>query len=476
MSSAAVYSIAVLPGGDLVAGGSFETVGGVLADSVARWNGTSWSAFGSGMCGVVVALTVMPGGDLVACSGRTIARRSGGSWSVLGFDFDDIWAAAALPGGDLVVAGGFTSIAGVPANHIARWNGTSWSPLGAGTDDLVMSLLALPDGSVVAAGNFTHAGGILLNHVARWDGANWSALGGTGSIYVDALARLPGGDLIAGSTSGVSRWNGTAWSAVGSGLGTVKAVAVLPGGDLVAAGDGFIVQWNGSAWSLLGVVPGTVCALAVLPSGDLVAAGAFATVNGVQAYNIARWGGSAWRPVATGVQGQIAALATLADGDLVAGGGFLATPNNVSAYVVRLTTTCAASVTAFGNSCNGPSGPVTLTADSLPWTGSVFRTTATGLSPAALAFGVVGFSSPAVPLSLIHPAGLPGCDLLASTDLVLFLVPSAGTASCQFLLPASAVWAGTLLNNQVVQLELDPQFALVSISSSNALSLRVGTF
>ena len=481
-SSNAVYSLCELPGGDLVAGGSFATMGGVLADSVARWNGTSWSAFGTGMNGVVVALATLPDGSFVACSSNTVARRSGGSWSLLGSANGEVSAVTCLPNGDIVVGGYMTAIAGIPVNHVARWNGTSWSPMGSGLDGLVMALLTLPNGDVVAGGNFSTAGGTWVQHIARWDGSTWSPMAsGTGSIWVQSLARLLNGDLVAMTDNGIMRWNGSSWSPLGAVGGSqpfnVGALTTLPDGDIVAARGDFIGRWNGSAWIPLGPVGGLVYALATLPDGDLVAGGWFLAVGGVSANFLARWNGTTWSALSTGANDSVYALTALPDGDLVAGGRFLGTPGNVSAYVARLTTTCPAVVAAFGSSCNGPSGPVALTANSLPWTGSAFRATATGLSPTALAFSLVGYSSPNVPLSLIHPAGISGCDLLASTDLVLFLVPTAGTAVSEFLLPPNGpVFAGTILKNQVLQLELGPQFSLVSISSSNGLSLTVGTF
>ncbi|HTE05015.1 MAG TPA: hypothetical protein VK824_02385 [Planctomycetota bacterium] len=42
----------------LYAGGAFISAGGVAANSIAKWNGTLWSALGSGVNGDVSALTV----------------------------------------------------------------------------------------------------------------------------------------------------------------------------------------------------------------------------------------------------------------------------------------------------------------------------------------------------------------------------------------------------------------------------------
>jgi hypothetical protein len=68
-----VWALAVLPNGDLVAGGDFTTAGGVAASYIARWSGTLWSPLGSGISGDVYALAVLPNGDLVAGGSFTIA-------------------------------------------------------------------------------------------------------------------------------------------------------------------------------------------------------------------------------------------------------------------------------------------------------------------------------------------------------------------------------------------------------------------
>ena len=36
-------------GGNLIAAGAFTNAGGVSVNNIAQWNGTSWSALGSGM-------------------------------------------------------------------------------------------------------------------------------------------------------------------------------------------------------------------------------------------------------------------------------------------------------------------------------------------------------------------------------------------------------------------------------------------
>ena len=62
-----IYAL-VVSGADLYAGGLFGTAGGTAANHIAKWNGTAWSALGSGMSGItryILALAVS-GSELYA--------------------------------------------------------------------------------------------------------------------------------------------------------------------------------------------------------------------------------------------------------------------------------------------------------------------------------------------------------------------------------------------------------------------------
>ena len=54
----AVFALAVDSSDNLYAGGSFTTAGGVTVNRIAKWNGTAWSALGSGLNSTVNALAV----------------------------------------------------------------------------------------------------------------------------------------------------------------------------------------------------------------------------------------------------------------------------------------------------------------------------------------------------------------------------------------------------------------------------------
>ncbi|MGP1345374.1 MAG: FG-GAP-like repeat-containing protein [Phycisphaerales bacterium] len=224
--SAGVDALAVFDDGSgpaLYAGGAFTTAGGVTVNRIARWDGSSWSALtgpgGTGVNSTVRALTVFDdgtgsalyaGGGFITAGGVTvnnIARWDGSEWSALtgpvGTGVSDQVNALAVfddGGGQALYAGGDFSAAGwigVPANKIAKWNGSIWSALtGPGgngiTDDretyAYISALTVFDNGAAASpglyvgGRFTTAGGVTVNHIARWDGNTWHALTGrTGS-------------------------------------------------------------------------------------------------------------------------------------------------------------------------------------------------------------------------------------------------------------------------------------------------------
>jgi hypothetical protein len=188
-----VFAITTMPNGDVVAGGAFAIAGGIQTGPIARWDGVAWSALGTGVTGAsgpgaVYAVAVLPNGDLIAggefaqagdAPASNIARWNGTSWSALGDGISagpsdaSVNALLVMPNGDLIVGGWFTSAGGVNANGIARWDGSSWSALGEGVTGgsvftIVHSLALLPNGDLVASGRFASAGGVPAQNIARW--------------------------------------------------------------------------------------------------------------------------------------------------------------------------------------------------------------------------------------------------------------------------------------------------------------------
>ena len=216
--------------------------------------------------------------------------------------------------------------------------------------------------------------------------------------------------------------------------------------------------------------------IVVLPDGTLVVAGQFGSIGGVAVDNIARWDGTAWSAYGSGTNGRVQSLTQLPNGDLLVGGSFTIVDGIGSPFLATLTTTCPATAVAYGTGCSLGAGPMNLTAAALPWAGTHFRATTTGMSGASLGFGILGFVAQATPLSLLHPAGSVGCDLLTNPDASSLLIPAGGSATMVFGMPADPVFVGVVVHGQILQALLDPQFQIVGVGSSNGLRLTLGMF
>jgi len=222
-----VRAVAKDASGNIYIAGDFTSVGKTVANRIAKWDGSAWSALGTGMNSIVFALA-----------------------------FDSA--------GNLYAGGSFTTAGGVPASYIAKWDGSAWSALGTGMNNTVNALAFDSAGNLYAGGSFTTAGGVPAKYIAKWNGSAWSALG-TGmnntvlALAVDSVSNLYAGGWFstAGglSVSNIAKWNGSAWSALGTGMNnTVNALAVDSAGNLYAGGaftaaggvpSSYIGKWSG---------------------------------------------------------------------------------------------------------------------------------------------------------------------------------------------------------------------------------------
>ncbi|MCD6116738.1 hypothetical protein J7K93_06975 [bacterium] len=112
--------------------------------------------------------------------------------------------------------------------------------------------------------------------------------------------------------------------------GNISAVTVY-GNDVYIAGTfstvsnlnaNYVAKWDGSSWYVLGSgMNSTVSCLAVDGSGNLYAGGTFTTAGGSSINHIAKWDGSSWSSLGTGTNGTVNAL-TINGSDIYAGGAF----------------------------------------------------------------------------------------------------------------------------------------------------------
>lgn len=374
--------------GQVYVGGNFASYEGVAAINIARWDGTSWSAIGKGLgqpdtegnligYGYVSALLVdgeqiYAGGDIGMADDQrvnAIAHWDGAKWQALGSGMTDNdyeateWGtvtALAKGNGLIYAAGRFLQAGGVAASHIAAWNGSQWSPLGAGILDpesewdVPVDALIVKGDTLYVGGSFRGVGGQPIPVLAQWRDNSWSqvgsgmsadslidqvyalALGADGSLYSGGQHQLVSGKRV----DHLARWDGTNWHSLYLGLNKalygaepaeVEAIVEDEAGRVFAAGLFGVAGGNkvknlamleNGVWHNIGESNDRIYALAL--DGDyLYVGGAFTEIGGIPANHIARWHrpSGQWSTLGNGINGYVNALA-VADGILYAGGGF----------------------------------------------------------------------------------------------------------------------------------------------------------
>ena len=344
--------------GQLIAGGGFKQIGEEERKAIARWDGSSWLPLDDGFQqieqpfplvfgAVVVALHIHQ--DQLIAAGRfdlagdtavnNIASWDGTEWSALGSglpledSFTEDVATLASFQGKLIAGGDFATVGGNEVNNIVAWDGTHWTAMQNGVDsELGGSVRALGEfqGALCVGGNFKIAGSVGVLNLARWDGTEWFRLadGMNGQrvlamqVYEDELV-LAGDFTTAGGLTAwhIAKWNGSSWSTLGDGItprdtGIVNSMAnydgkLIAGGWFNTAGHvsaSNIAQWDGDAWSAMG--GGTDFGVdALVPHGDsLIVGGRFTQAGGAPANYVARWNGSSWSPMGAGLDHFVSAL------------------------------------------------------------------------------------------------------------------------------------------------------------------------
>ncbi|HYE03210.1 MAG TPA: hypothetical protein VD963_08235, partial [Phycisphaerales bacterium] len=344
-------------GPDLVLAGSFTAAGGAPAQHVARWDGSAFAPLGGGLVPPVWSLGTYAGTLVAGEYGGTVRRWDGAQWLVLGGLSGHFQALLELDGA-LYAAGGLPWT-------VARWDGSAWAPTGIMSSGGSVRALGVFGGQMVAGGWFnsvSHEGSArTIPRLARWDGQGWhtvdGGLAGHGGqtrvlellsqgdrlYFSGEFTRVDGSNssgvaslgpdgwavysvgvtpagaslravavheevLHVGGTAGVARLVGGAWEHLGG--PPVYDLAVHEG-DLYAAGSGGIRRRAGETWQWLGQSDGGTIRVneAVFHDGQVFACGAFGSIGGIAAANVARWDGTQWHPLGSGVSGEATGLA-----------------------------------------------------------------------------------------------------------------------------------------------------------------------
>lgn len=343
--------------------------------------------------------SIRPLGRRIAAVATTVALAAGGLAlaSAPAHAVDDIWQSLGgglgqydykintmlVDGPDLYVGGVFTTIGGVTARSIARWDGTTWHALIANGESApgvfgeVRALAHAPGGGILVGGDFNGAGDGPGQNLVKWDGTSWSEFhGGTNrevndilvapddSVYITGNFGYVGVTLQASTAvEKIAKWDGSAWSALGGGLTSTAscpcqgASLALDGTDLYVGGtftnagsvvSAGIAKWNGSAWSAVGGGLGLqgqsndapdVTTVYVDSNHLLYVGGNFRKYTPFPLYNLVTWDGTSWADLGDGIQCNyetcVSDIEPYGTGILVTGGFSFAGPlqaNGVAAW------------------------------------------------------------------------------------------------------------------------------------------------
>jgi hypothetical protein len=327
---ATVWSLAVSEN-KVYAGGTFDSAGGIGVKCVAMWNGTNWSSLGTGVDSEI--------GDPEGSYDPTV-----------------VWALT-LYGQDLYAGGVFIKAGGESATNIARWDGTQWSPLDSGVSGGDVGFMvngeirsgwvnsvALDGDRLYAGGQFTNAGSLHVNNFAIWTANGWENAkrdfdGPPAKILPSGKQIYLGGSFTSSRHRRLNNiaWGNTKiWVPVGRGVNnSVLALSKIDnrlyaGGDFDIAGKmnaSSIAMWNGKKWSPLGSGKGNTIVdqssypglIAAAIGSNFYVAGEFRKAGEKKVQNIAKWNGTNWSGLGSGVPGQITQMTTVGSNLYVAG-------------------------------------------------------------------------------------------------------------------------------------------------------------
>jgi RHS repeat-associated protein len=324
--------------GTLVVSGAFTNAGGIIAKSLARFDGTNWYDFydpnaAPDLCGQS------------GCSGGVVA------WLIFDCgtsDFcNEVFDSATIRGQEVFASGHFKDLGNLDGKNdfTARWDGNRWRSWSFKIgESKMLNVHATPDKMYVfgnfsfqptnaAAQNFTNLP--WGYNVAMWDGTNWGSL----SLGITDIRNLPT------SVPGLS--NNT--------VAYVTSMAVATNGNVYVAGQFLmptvsgiasnVAMWNGTQWMPLGAgirptftLGVHMTAMGLAENGDLYVGGTFSSAGGVSVRNIARWDGTRWWPVGdgpdNGVDSSVEAL-VVHGRDVYVGGAFTKAGGQIANHIAR---------------------------------------------------------------------------------------------------------------------------------------------
>lgn len=391
------------------------------------------------------------------------------------------------------------------ASDTWEWDSVSWTRVATTGPSARQSMAVAYDsqrGRVVLFGGWD---GTYRGDTWEWDGTAWipqvlatgpAARIGHAMTYDSLRGRVVmfGGQDQVGFFNDTWEWDGSVWVAASPGLGaraghamafdTQRGRTVLVGGfDPLLPVPALPVdtwEWDGTSWAQVSLsapqLAGHAAAFDSLRGTTVVVGG---WNDGVSNLLVFEWNGTSWTvvPVNSPLDRSGHAIAFDAQrGRTVLFGGVEPSFPSYPSATWELAPTSATGI-PFGSGCGTP--PLTLSPNLLapPTINTVAHATVSN-APSPLAFVALGLSNTTFgPFTLpvtLSSIGMPGCDLLQSTDVVgeSTTPTSATTADYAFTVPGNPLLAGFHVFLQAWAWA--PGANAANIVASNGLDWRLG--
>jgi hypothetical protein len=267
--------------------------------------------------------------------------------------------------GNTYIGGGFDYAFGVKTNYFAKWNPqTGWDSIPGkfyGSSFPISSIAIGANNNVYVAGQFSGVGTLARSGIVKWDGVKWDSVPGAYSVgifpgpfkimFANGILYAIGPFAKAGNVAakGIAKFDGTKWDSLGRGLNYTnsnnsvnnRAITVDAQGRIYAATysinlfskeDVAIIRWNGTQWDTIAKgLTGTAGSLTssttyshvndIAVYGDTIyVVGAFSKAGNKVANCIAKWNGTSWDSLGTGISVELTNVEVDAQGRVYVAG------------------------------------------------------------------------------------------------------------------------------------------------------------
>jgi trimeric autotransporter adhesin len=285
----------------------------------------------------------------VLCFACAVARAQ--DWHPAGNGAKGIGYSLGIFANHVYVGGRFTAPSNAPF-CLGEFQSPDWLPKATGSFSLngvsadQVNAIQEFNGSLYIGGDFGIAGCSGCWGVARWTGSAWTSVGSQPSygevkdlavyknkLYVTGYFSQMGGL----NCNRIACWDGSVWSAVGGTLGLgpnygygaklqVYKGNLYVSGTFTSAGGvhcNNIAKWNGTSWDSVGTGLASIMALAMAVYNDeLYIGGAIYSAGGMPANCLAKWNGANWNAVGNNTGSPLVRCLAVYDNALIVAGSF----------------------------------------------------------------------------------------------------------------------------------------------------------